>query len=114
MGGEMRDNDEFTLSLLTNGEILRMDQKGTDAHQVYRTEKACAWKSLDSEDGSVYVALFNLSEEEKEITACFEELELSGTYQIRDLWAGKDQGTVEGKVAATIAPHGAAVYKLTK
>lgn len=114
MGGEMRDNDEFTLSLLTNGEILRMDQKGTDAHQVYRTEKACAWKSLDSEDGSVYVALFNLSDEEKEITACFEELELSGTYQIRDLWAGKDQGTVEGKVAATIAPHGAAVYKLTK
>ena len=114
MGGEMRDNDEFTLSLLTNGEILRMDQKGTDAHQVYRTEKACAWKSLDSEDGSVYVALFNLSEEEKEITACFEELELSGTYQIRDLWAGKDQGTVEGKVAATIAPHGAAVFKLTK
>ena len=114
MGGEMRDNDEFTLSLLTNRDILRMNQQGRDAHQVYRTGTACAWKSVDSQDGGVYVALFNLSDEEKEITACFQELELSGEYHVRDLWSGEDKGTVDGKVSARLNPHGAAVYKLTK
>lgn len=114
MGGEMRDNDEFTLSLLTNRDILRMNQQGRDAHQVYRTGTACAWKSVDSQDGGVYVALFNLADEEKEITACFQELELSGEYHVRDLWSGDDKGTVDGKVSARLNPHGAAVYKLTK
>ena len=114
MGGEMRDNDSFTLSLLTNKDILRMHRLGTGAHQVYRTERTCAWKSVDSEDGGVYVALFNLSDEEREVTACFEELELSGTYQVRDLWAGEEKGSAAEKVGAVIAPHGAVVYKLTK
>ena len=71
MGGEMRDNDAFTLSLLTNREILDMHRYGTGAHQVYRTEKAAAWRSVDTRDGGVYVALFNLSDGEKESSSCW-------------------------------------------
>lgn len=114
MGGEMRNNDDFTLSLLTNAEILRMQRFGTDAHQVYRTEKACVWKSTDQEDGSVYAALFNLSDSAAQVTACFEELEIAGTYQVRDLWAKEDKGTETEKLSAWIAPHGAVVYRLKK
>ena len=108
----MRENDEFTLSLLTNEEILRMHRQGEEAHQVYRTEKACAWKSRDWEDGSTYVALFNLSDEEAEVTACFQELELSGKFAVRDLWAKEDQGEESETLRAKIGPHGAAVYQL--
>ena len=114
MGGEMRNNDDFTLSLLTNAEILRMQRFGTNAHQVYRTEKACVWKSTDQEDGSVYAALFNLSDSAAQVTACFEELEIAGTYQVRDLWAKEDKGTETEKLSAWIAPHGAVVYRLKK
>ena len=114
MGGEMRDNDAFTLSLLTNREILDMHRYGTGAHQVYRTDKAAAWRSVDTRDGGVYVALFNLSDGEKEISACWEELELEGAYTARELWSHQDQGSVEGKLAATLPTHGAKVYKLCK
>ena len=114
MGGEMRDNDAFTLSLLTNREVLDMHRYGTGAHQVYRTDKAAAWRSVDTRDGGVYVALFNLSDGEKEVSACWEELELEGTYTARELWSHRDVGTVEGKLAAVLPPHGAAVYKLSR
>ena len=114
MGGEMRENDEFTLSLLTNREILDMHRFGEGAHQIYRTEKACAWRSVDTRNGSVYVALFNLSDQEQEITACFQELELSGAYTARELWTHQDQGTVEEKLAAVLPKHGAAVYRLSQ
>lgn len=114
MGGEMRDNDAFTLSLLTKREILDMHRYGTGAHQVYRTDKAAAWRSVDTRDGGVYVALFNLSDGEKEVSACWEELELEGTYTARELWSHGDVGTVEGKLAAVLPPHGAAVYKLSR
>ena len=62
----------------------------------------------------MYVALFNLSDGEKEISACWEELELEGAYTARELWSHQDQGSVEGKLAATLPAHGAKVYKLCK
>ena len=114
MGGEMRDNDGFTLSLLTNREILDMHRYGTGAHQVYRTEEAAAWRSVDTRDGSVYVALFNLSGQEREVSACWGELEVAGPYKIRELWAHRDLGTEKGKLCVALPAHGAAVYRLQK
>lgn len=112
MGGELRENDDFTLSLLTNKEILRMHRKGEDAHQVYRSDRACVWKSRDSEDGSVYVALFNLSDEKASVTAGFSDLGLEASYAVRDLWIHQDLGEEDQSVQAFLPPHGAAVYRL--
>jgi len=114
ISSEMRDNDEFTLQLLTNREILEMHRFGEGAHQVYRTEETCAWRSVDTRDGGTYVALFNLSDQQREVSACWEELGLSGPHAARDLWAHQDAGVLEGRVAAVLPPHGSAVYKLEK
>ncbi len=112
MGGELRDNDEFTLSLLTNTEILRMHRQGEGAHQVRRSERSCVWKSRDWEDGSVYVALFNLTDKERLVTAGFRELELSGKYAVRDLWNRKNLGEDSEGLEVKLPAHGAAVYQL--
>lgn len=112
MGGELRENDDFTLSLLTNKEILRMHRKGENAHQVYRSDRACVWKSRDCEDGSVYVALFNLSDEKAPVTAEFSDLGLEASYAVRDLWTHQDLGEEDQSVQAFLPPHGAAVYRL--
>ena len=76
MGGEMRDNDQWTLDLLTNEEVLRVLNHTSGGEQIFRTEEKVAWKSVD-EDGSVYAALFNIGDEEAEVSVSFEELELS-------------------------------------
>ncbi len=112
MGGELRDNDEFTLSLLTNEEILKMHRQGEEAHQVRRSQRTCVWKSRDWEDGAVYAALFNLTDKERLVSVTLEELELSGKYAVRDLWGRKDLGEDSEGIEARLPAHGAAVYRL--
>ena len=112
MGGEMRDNDQWTLDLLTNEEVLRVLNHTSGGEQIYRTDEKAAWKSVD-EDGSVYAALFNIGDEEAEVSVTFEELELSGKKKLRDLWQKADLGDAEEKISAVIPPHGAVLYKLS-
>lgn len=112
MGGEMRDNDQWTLDLLTNEEVLRVLNHTSGGEQIYRTDEKAAWKSVD-EDGSVYAALFNIGDEEAEVSVTFEELELSGKKKLRDLWQKADLGDAEEKISAVIPPHGAMLYKLS-
>lgn len=112
IGAEMRDNDKFTLSLLTNREVLRLLGHSSGATQLFRTGEQAAWTSTD-EDGSTYAALFNLSEKIREISVGLEELGLSGNYCVRDLWAGKDRGETDAGVKAKVNPHGAMLFKLT-
>lgn len=113
IGGELRDDDAYTRSLLTNGEILNMHRRGRDARQVLREEAACVWTSTDGEDGAVYAALFNLSDGQAEVAVDLEELGLSGPCRARNLWEKQDAGVVEGRVAGILPPHGSAVYRLT-
>jgi len=61
-GGEMRDNDEWTLSLLTNKELLHLHRYGKGGRQVALNEEHAIWTSED-EQGNHYAALFNLSDE---------------------------------------------------
>ena len=55
MGGELRDNDEWTLSLLTNPDVLRLLHHSDGAHELSRGASSILWASRD-EDGSLYLA----------------------------------------------------------
>ena len=77
-----------------------------------RSARSCVWQSRDWEDGSTYVALFNLRDTPGEVTVYFHELELLGNYAVRDLWAHKDLGEEAEGLTATLPAHGAAVYRL--
>lgn len=59
-GGELTDNDDFTNSLLTNREYLRMHAYGMDAHQHSDQDGKIVWTSVDPESGNRYLALFNV------------------------------------------------------
>ena len=113
MGGEMRDNDKWTLGLMTNREVLRLNSHSYGAEQVRRTPEEAVWKSFD-EDGSVYAALFNLSEEERVVSVQADELENSEGWVIRDLWKQCDLGVMTEKLDCKLPPHGAVLYRLTK
>ena len=112
VGAHLPDNDEFTLKLLTNPEILRMHRCGTEAHQVRRTEKECVWTSRDAENGAVYLALFNLSDEKASVGVPLTELGLSGTVCARDLWRREEAGIFSGRAESVLPSHGAAVFAL--
>jgi hypothetical protein len=61
MGGHMPDNDEFTLSLMTNDEVVAVNQASTNNRQVFNTSNHVAWAADVAGSKDKYVALFNLS-----------------------------------------------------
>lgn len=112
-GGEMRDNDEWTLSLLTNEEVLRVHRNGREPRLVYREDDRTVWTSHD-EEGNVFVALFNLRDEPSEVSVSLSQLGLDGgSFRVRDLWSRTDAGTANSALSRQLPPHASALLKLT-
>jgi alpha-galactosidase len=59
MGGNMPDNDEFTLALLTNDEVLAVNQHSDHNKQLFNTNNQVAWVADVPESHDKYLALFN-------------------------------------------------------
>jgi hypothetical protein len=110
-GGEMRDNDEWTLSLLTNEEVLDMHRRSSSARQVYRDGERVVWTSA-GDNGAIYAALFNAGDEPASVSVSLGQLGAGSPKQARDLWNRKDIGAVTDTLQAELPPHGASLYKL--
>ena len=114
IGCDLEQLDEFTLNLLTNDEIIAIDQDplGKQAIQVIKTETYEIWMK-ELEDGSKAVGLFNKSKEVVNIDLNFSEIQLKGKQSIRDLWRQKNIGVFENKLKQAVLPHGVIMLKLT-
>ncbi len=116
IGCELRDNDDWTNSLLTNEEALRVLNYSSSSRQLYRKgplKNYIAWTSFD-EDGSVYLAFFNTHTVEAELEAQYPQLNIEGEYQVSDIWEHRVLGNANRSVSAVTPPHGARFLKLTK
>lgn len=115
IGGEMTRFDEFTMSLLTNRELLEVLNNTHSAHPLFRRKSAeseeIAWFTSHTNGESYYIALFNAGEGARDITA---ELPIEMELAAYDIWEKKSAGTVSGSVTARVNPHGARIFKLTK
>ena len=61
-GGDLPSNDAFSLSLLTNEEVLSANQHGENSHQLFREGDQIAWASDVPHSNSKYLALFNFGD----------------------------------------------------
>ena len=118
LGAELTLLDGETLSLITNPAVLRLATHGRNPRQLERgrekgSERA-VWASDDAEDGSRYLALFNLSDGERAVPVppgAF--IGLGGEIRLTELWTGASFGASAGTFPAIpIPPHGALLYKL--
>ena len=85
IGGNMPDNDAFTLSLLTNNEMLRVNQQSTNNHEISFKNGLSLWTANDKENQAKYFAFLNVSEMAVELTITSEELGLTDKSVIRDI-----------------------------
>ena len=112
-GGDLPSNDDFTLSLLTNDEVLNADQNGTSSRQLFRRGDQVAWTSDCVGVGPRYLAVFNVGDQAPlEIRVNWSELGLPATCALRDLWEKKDLGTVKDGYTFKIRPHGSGLYQV--
>ncbi len=112
-GGELRDNDEWTLSLLTNEEALEVHRNSRDARQLFRdAEDRIVWAAGGGE-GVTYAALFNAGDSENTVSVTLEQLGLAqSSVQARDVWGKTDLGE-QRELSFTLAPHSSLLLKLT-
>jgi hypothetical protein len=112
-GGHLPDNDPFTLSLLTNPDVLHMHRNSTANRALYTRIGTAAWMARDKESADVYVALFNLWKHRPfKMSISAKAAKINPTFMVRDLWAQRDLGVYEKKFSIEIEPHGVGLYRL--
>lgn len=110
-GGELRDNDDWTLSLLTNKQVIEVNQNSHNNRLIYRKGNKIVW-AANNDQCHTYVALFNAGEETARIEVTLEQLGLSKGLQARDLWKQEEAGIITDGIGQTLAPHSALLLKL--
>ena len=118
-GGDMRFGrlDAFTLSLLTNAEVLRIVDGSSGNAQVVQSNTTRVWRALGDDGATVYAALFNVGGAPARVSASLEVLRVPGasastSCRVRDVWAGTSNGTATDDVSAQVSSHGVALLAL--
>ena len=111
--GDMTRLDPFTLNLLTNDEVLEIDQDplGKPGRRVAKVDDLEVW-AKPLEDGTKAVGLFNRGEMDFTVTARWSDLGVKGKQIVRDLWRQKDLGTFETSFSASVPRHGVVMVRL--
>lgn len=111
MGGNLTRMDAFTTSLLTNPEVIAVDQHSTGNHAAITAQNAVVWVAKAAPAKGHYVAVFNLADARQTLHYTWAQLGLpAGRYRLRDLWARKPAG-VEGAIDVTLPAHASALYR---
>jgi hypothetical protein len=112
MGGDLPSCDPWTTSLLTNREVIAVDQHSTENRPVITTDSTVIWTARPESGPGYYVAAFNISDREQEIRYEWKELQLpESIYEVRDLWSLTNLGTAKS-LAAKLRPHASLLYRV--
>ncbi len=115
MGGNMPENDEWTLSLLTNEEYMKMHRTAYGAHQHLRNEKNGKGDIIWIANGKSckYAALFNTRDKEHSVKLDLAQILMPDEkYAVYDIWNKENSGEFKNTFKPVIAPHGAGLYKI--
>jgi hypothetical protein len=111
-GDDLTKLDSYGLSLLTNDEVIAVDQAGIAARPVSQATNQQVWYARNA-DGSYTVALFNLGADQANVTADLADLGISGTATVRDLWSHQNLANATGSIQSSLASHGSRLFRVT-
>ncbi len=113
IGCDMTKLDPFTLAILTNPEVLAINQDplGKTAYLVSKTNNTEIWERPLA-DGTHAVALLNMGYSDKTISVSWKQLHLSGDLAVRDLWLHKNEGMHKRGISFKVPIHGVVLVKI--
>ncbi len=114
-GGDMPTNDDFSLSLLTNDEVLAVNQNSANNKQLKNNDGLIVWTADIPNSEDKYVAFFNVNDSiTGEISVSLEELGLKGNYRVHNLWQKEKKSEVKNKFSALVEPHASILVRFSK
>ncbi|MDR1762526.1 MAG: glycoside hydrolase family 27 protein [Dysgonamonadaceae bacterium] len=108
-GGDLPSNDAFTLSLLTNKEVLKMHRESREVRHIDNIVT-----SRNAKTGERYIAVFNTSEENKDfdIDLINKGLIQSSKVKATNLWTKKEVKIENGRLKASLKKHESILLKI--
>ena len=114
-GNDLCHMDEETLAILTNTEVIAVDQDPDGIQGILlpaSTELLQVWSRPLRQYGGRAVLLFNASPTTAELGVRWEDIGLAGPAAVRDLWAHEDLGARASEIAVELAPHESRMLKV--
>ena len=116
MGGDLHHLDARLLNLLTNPQVISVDQNSTGNHPVAKTKDEAVWVATPSQGGGTFVALFNLSDSPRTLHYTWAALgvTLEKKDRLRDLWqlTSRKIGKTDDGIEVNLRPHASAIYRV--
>jgi alpha-galactosidase len=111
-GGDLPSNDAATTALITNKEVLEVNQHSHGGHQALERGSVRVWVADGPQQGEHYVAIFNSADREQEITVPWTEVGIfGGAKEVRDLWERRFLGMLV-EAHLSLRPHASALYRV--
>ncbi|MDU0200620.1 X2-like carbohydrate binding domain-containing protein [Paenibacillus sp. MAH-36] len=112
-GDDLSNLDAYGLDLLTNDEVIAVNQAGRPVHPVSTSTNQQVWYANNG-DGTYTVALFNLGNKAAPVTVNWNDIGLSGPASVRDLWSHSELGTYTSSYGpVSLEPHASRLFKIT-
>ena len=111
-GGSLPDLDDFTLSLLTNRDVITLNQDSINNRVLYIEDDVAVWTADIPGSENCYLAVFNLSNGVQSVPVDLATLGLSSTCQVKDLWTSCVYNISGSQFVPEIPAHGAGLYRL--
>ncbi len=112
MGGDLPTMAASTRALLTNPEVLAVNQRGRGPRQVLERPGLRAWSSLAPGGTDRYVAVFNVGDTAQAVDLAWSDIGVSARSQaVRDLWARRSLGVLP-RLRLELAPHASALLRV--
>ena len=113
-GGDLPSNDEFTLSLLRNDEVLEVSKNSINNKQLKEENGLIVWTADVPETDDKYVAFFNTNDKGTfDISVSLSELGVSGSYSVRNLWSKEEKGIIDNTFNVNVKPHASFLFRFS-
>jgi len=116
IGCDLRTIPDSTKALITNPYLLAMSQNDLGLQPYVAARDGDAYvlvKDADRKFGPArYVALYNPTDTERQLTMRADQLDLAGTIEVFDLVERADPGSFTTDVTVRVPAHGAKFYRL--
>ena len=112
IGGDLMVISRELKNILSNKEVLNVNQNSQNNYQLSRNENKIIWIADVPGTQNKYVAFFNIGEEKSTIDLQLKDIGIETECQIRDLWQSADLGNFSLTFSQDIDPHSAGLFRI--
>ncbi len=115
-GNTITTMSSTTKSILTNSEVIAVDQDPLDLQAIKVSEPSIGlqvWSKVLNGSGQRAVALLNRTGSTANIKVNWSDISLTGSAQVRDLWAHSNLGSFSTSYTASVPSHGVVLLKIS-